>query len=120
MFRISRRKRLGMRVMASATRRSNRSLLIFSSRASLEGSPCRCLLHDMLVIIAVVAHRTLIAQRLRLADAASVKNLYIGSERPHFLRQRGAELLLDLHGVVAFCDADPIGDPKHMAVDGKA
>jgi hypothetical protein len=49
-----------------------------------------------------------------------VKNLHVGRERPHLLRQGGAKLLLDFHGVVAFCDADPIGDAQHMAVDGKA
>src|SRR5262245_46583844 len=97
MFRISRRKRLGTSVMASATRRSNLSLFILS--------------HDHEAkIVAVVANGTLVAQRLRFADAAAVKNLHVGGERPHLLWQGRAQLFLDLHRVVTFGDADAIGD----------
>ena len=59
----------------------------------------------------------MVAQRLRLADAAAVKNLDVGSERPHFLRQRGAELLFDLHGVITLGDADAIRNAQHMPID---
>src|SRR5262245_53107657 len=120
MFRISRRKRRGMSVIASATSRSNRSLFtcflggpegppllpfatcganLYGSRrrARLKGSPHRCLLHKVLVIIAVVANGTLVAERLRLTNATAVKNLDVRREDPHFLRQLGAQLFLDFH-----------------------
>ena len=78
-----------------------------------------CLLHNVLVIVAVVPNRALIAERLRLANAPAVENLHVGGERPHLFRQRGAQLLLDVHGVVAFGDTDAIGDAQHMAIDGQ-
>ena len=49
-----------------------------------------------------------------------MKNLDVGRQRPHLLRQRGAELLFDLHGVIAFGDADAIGNAQHMPIDRQA
>ena len=73
-----------MRVTASATSRSNAARVILSER------PRRCDSNRSL------AHRALRAQRLRPADAAPVQDLHVGGERPHLLRQRLAQLRLDL------------------------
>ncbi len=41
---------------------------------------------NRVIVVAVVAHGALIAERLRLADAASVQNQRVGRPRPAFLR----------------------------------
>jgi hypothetical protein len=49
-----------------------------------------------------------------------VKDQHVRGERPHLLRQRGAQLLLDFHRVVAFGDADAVRDTEYVPIDGKA
>src|SRR5687768_16270049 len=83
-FFISRRKRFGISVTASTTRRSNCSRFI-----------------QGFVVIAVLPYRAAIAHRLRAADTAAMKNLDVRGERPHLLRQRRAELGFDLLRIVA-------------------
>ena len=72
----------------------------------------------MLVVIAVVANGALIAQRLRFADAPAVKDLHVGGERPHLLRQQAAQLLFNVDGIVAFRDPDAIRNTQDVAIDG--
>ena len=50
--------------------------------------------------IALVAHDALVAQRLRFADAPAVQDQRVGRFRPLGGRQRAAELLLDLDGIL--------------------
>src|SRR5690349_665460 len=79
---ISRRKRAGISSIASATSFSNCARVTVSF-----------LRHHEPKIIAIVADRTLVAERLRLADAPAVEDLHIRRERPHLLRQPLAQLL---------------------------
>src|SRR3954471_4534675 len=73
--------------------------------------------NDVAVIVAVVADDALVAERLRLADAAAVEDQRILGARPALRRHRGAELLLDRDRVVAFGDANPVGHSQHVAID---
>src|SRR4030095_11067519 len=79
-FLISRRNRLGIRAMASVTRRSKAARVMARSRASRR--PCG--FHGPLgcgaqtaIVIALVDHQALVAERLRSADAAAVKDLHV-------------------------------------------
>jgi hypothetical protein len=74
----------------------------------------------MFEIVAVVANGALIAQRLWFADTPTMKDLHIGCERPHRLRQRATQLFLDLHRIVAFRDPDPVRDAQDMPIDRQA
>src|SRR5581483_11771131 len=106
-FFISRRKRTGISSMASATSCSN----LF--RSTFFGD-------DMAEVVAVVTHGALAAERLRLADPPAVQDLHVRRERPHLLRQTIAQLLFDLHGVVAFRDADAIRHAQYVAIARQA
>src|SRR5690349_1260344 len=111
MLRIASRKSRGMLRSASATIASNFARSTAFPRLTL------ALAHERLVVLAVVAHHALLAERLRLADAAAVQNERVGRLRPDRLLQRGAELLLDHFRLVALGDADPVGHAEHVTID---
>src|SRR6266513_1317518 len=114
MFFISRRKRAGMSSIASATSFSNWFLV--TSGADLVGSA-----RDyQTVVVAVVTDGTLIAERLRLADAPAMQDLHVRGKRPHLLRQEAAQLLFDFDGIVAFRDPDAVRDAQHVTINGQA
>ena len=69
------------------------------------------------VVVAVVADDALLAERLRLADAAAVQDQRVGRPRPLRRRHRSAELLLDDLGIVRPRDADPVRDAQHVPID---
>src|SRR5690606_34187822 len=94
---ISRRNWVGMSRTASATRRSKAA--------------------RVMVVGAIVAHATLLAERLGFAHPPSVENLDVRGERPFAGRQPRAELLLDGHRVVALGDADTVGHAKDVPID---
>src|SRR5258706_14868793 len=111
MFCIALRNRRGMDASASATSCSNsfRStpwgrLFGFLSRRLAVARPR----DDEPKILAVVAHDALVAERLRAADAAAVKNQRVGCARPALRRQRGRQLLFHQHRIVSLGDADAV------------
>src|SRR3954471_19727866 len=88
MLRMASRKLRGMLRSASATTASNFARCTALPRLTLP------LAQERLVILAVVAHHALLAERLRLADAAAVQNQRVGRLRPRRLLSRATELLL--------------------------
>src|SRR5262249_52983791 len=110
MLRIASRKSRGMLRSASATMASN-----FARSTAFPRLPL-ALAHERLVVVAVVAHHALLAERLRFANAPAVQDQRVGRLRPAGLPQRRGELLLDDFRLVALGDADPIGDAQHVAV----
>src|SRR5690349_5868166 len=106
---IASRNRRGMDASASATRRSNFFRCTRNPNAAAL-APRRG------EEVAVVLHRALLAQRLRLADAAPVENQRVGGPRPAFRGQRGAKLLLDDFGLVGVSDADAVRDAQDVAI----
>src|SRR5215831_18163766 len=102
MFFIASRKRRGMEASASATCFSNRErctgrLASRTPRLDLARAG-----DDVLVVVAVVAHHTLIAERRRTADAPAVQDQRVRRAGPARRRQRAAQLLFDVDRVVAF------------------
>src|SRR5205085_11912543 len=66
-------------------------------------------------------HRALPAPRPpRDADLPAVEDEQVGGARPALLLDEGHELPLDLDGVVALGDAEPVRDAQHVRVDGDA
>ena len=72
------------------------------------------------VVLAVIAHEALIAQGLRSAYSAAVKDLHVRSEGPSFWRKGRTELLLDNLGIIALGDAYPVRHSQDVAIDGQA
>src|SRR5687767_1744850 len=97
---ISRRKRFGISITASATSRSNLSRVMCGPRAG-------CLARDdRPVVLAVGPDGAVVAQRFRPADTAAVKYLHVRGSRPEGVWQRPAQLRFDLHRIVALGNAD--------------
>src|SRR5688500_12594726 len=64
-----------------------------------------------------VLHGALRAQWLRLANTPAVQDQRVRRARPSFLRQHGAELLLDHFRIVGLGDAEAVRDAQDVAVD---
>src|SRR5689334_23036289 len=112
-FFIASRKRRGIVASASATSRSN---FFRSTRDADAGT----LVDDSRVVIAIVPDRALIAQRLWLADPASVQDERVGGARPPLFGQRAGELPLDDLRLVRIREADPVRHAQHVAIDRKS
>ena len=128
------RKRRGIDASASATSCSNSGPIHFLTarrrvgRRVAAGSRARRLApgaarrsriapDHVLVVIAIVLHRALVAERLRLADPAAVQDQRVGGAGPSFRRQRGAQLLFDDFGIVRLGDADAVRHAQHVPID---
>src|SRR4051812_37860890 len=111
MLRIASRNSRGMLRSASATMASNFARCTGFPRLAL------ALADQRLVIIAVVAHHALIAERLGLADPPAVQDQRVRRLRPVGLLHRSAELLLDDLRLVARGDADAVRHSQYVAVD---
>src|SRR5262245_55988049 len=120
MFCIALRKRRGIECSASATSCSN-AFRSTPGRCGLLATLGRPLLRRLAVarprddepeVVAVVANRALVAKGRRPADAAAMKDQRVRGARPSFRRQGGAELLFHFDRIVAFGDADAIGNPQ--------
>ena len=72
------------------------------------------------VIVALVADRTLLAQRAWFADPAAVQDQRVGGDGPFGRRHRRAQLLFDDFRIVAARDPDAVGDPEHVAIHRQA
>src|SRR2546425_9166251 len=109
-----------MSLTASATSRVNaaRSILACSCCDRRGGLPC--LRAEREVVIAVLADRASIAERLRFADAAAVEDLDVGGERPHLARKQRAELRFHFLRILAAGNAYPVRDAQHVAIDRQA
>src|SRR5439155_24916635 len=70
-------------------------------------------------IFAIVLHRAFGTQRLGSANPPAVQNQRIRRPGPSRLRKFSAELLFDGFRIVAFGDANPVGDSKHVPIDRK-
>src|SRR5688572_24510318 len=99
-FFISRRKRAGIRVTASATRRSNSWRVIPAFVGAGFSRP------ERQVIVAILPYGAFRAERLRPANATAVQDLDVRRKRPHLLRQRTAQLRLHLDGILTLRDPD--------------
>src|SRR5687768_16026119 len=94
-----------MSLTASATSCSNRARVMLRLQRA--------------IVIAILADRALVAERLGPADAAAVQNLDVGRQRPHPGWKRCGELPLHLLRIVTRGDADTVRHAEHVAIDGK-
>src|SRR5262245_15262857 len=95
---------------ASATRRSKRARVMTGFTADRLG--------DLRpIVVAVIAHGALVAERLGPADPSPMEDLHVRGQRPHRRRQCATELRFDGLGIVAFSDADPVRDTEDVAVN---